>query len=115
MRQCPVLAGEMAKLFASPLCKRGKDCLPRRSVAKAGGEGISNSSLLTVARNPHLALSLFKEEVEDNAGGVVVKYSLSLPHCVASTVSASAGVSSFFGASVSFGAIGWWRCSQTKK
>jgi hypothetical protein len=46
----------LAHQAASPLAKRGEDCLPRHSKAKAGGEGLGNGAPVKTA-NPHPPLS----------------------------------------------------------
>ena len=56
----------LAFLVASPLAARGEDRLPRRSTAKAAGEGFSNSTEVKAA-NPHPTLSLGKGEANQRA------------------------------------------------
>jgi hypothetical protein len=85
--------------FASTLCKRGEDCLPRRSAAKAGGEGICNSGLLTTRRTLTLPSPFSRERRKHGCA-------LSVTDQIAPAVSADIAASSFFGTSVSLGAIG---------
>ena len=55
--------GAAWQIRLAPL-QMGEDCPPRRSVAKAGGEGISNSDLVTVEETLTLPSPLFKGEAE---------------------------------------------------